>query len=407
MKNSTKVLALTTTLIVILVVAYVWKQSPSSGLINKISTSNASLNQTYSTATVQNLWLAYRDKIQKDGRTIDRGRDYITTSEGQSYSLLEAVWMDDKETFDRVLKWTNNNLRKRKTDKLFAWKWGKNEDGKWDVIYDGGINSASDADQDIALALIFASKRWGTDDYLDQVYVLLNDIWEREVLQIGDDYYLVAGNWAKTEAQPTINPSYLSFAAYPIFAKVDPAHPWEKLKDTSYKVLNDATASKLDNESSANLPPDWVSLNKDTKEILPPALSDKLTHFSDDAFRVVWRVALDWQWHKDPRAYEYLQKLGYLNDRWEKENKIVATYSHDGKPLVDYESNSMYGGIIPYFKYIQPKAGQEIYAQKLMSLYNADTEDYKLDIGYYAQNWVWFGIALYNEKLINLYEDGI
>lgn len=66
----------------------------------------------------------------------------------------------------------------------------------------------------------------------------------------------------------------------------------------------------------------------------------------------------------------------------------------------------MYGGIIPYFKILQPDLAKEVYLAKLASLYSPDTEDFNQDLGYYDQNWVWFGIAFYENKLVNLYETG-
>ena len=64
----------------------------------------------------------------------------------------------------------------------------------------------------------------------------------------------------------------------------------------------------------------------------------------------------------------------------------------------------MYGGILPYFVVASPKNAEELYFSKIVPLYNQDTEDFRSDIGYYAQNWVWFGMAFYEDKLINLYE---
>jgi len=371
--------------------------------VSSIEGENNVFVRTYPYVTLENLWIAYREKIQKDGRTIDRDRNYLTTSEGQSYSMLRAVWMDDKETFDRVLKWTNNNLQKRPNDELFAWKWGQSSTGKWDVlIEEGGMNSAADADQDIALALIFASKRWNQDHYLKEAKEILADIWRQEVLELNGKYYLLAGNWAKTEALPTINPSYLSPAYYPIFAEVDPDHPWLALRDTSYEVLEKTTLDPLGLKKSANLPPDWVNINPRTGEIIPVVHSDKTTHFGDDAFRVIWRVALDWNWYKNDRAKIYLENLSFLNDEWKTNGKIFSTYTHDGEKVTDFESYSLYGGIIPYFRILYPELAEEIYFKKIAPLYNQDIEDFKDELGYYAQNWVWFGIGFYENKLVNL-----
>lgn len=111
----------------------------------------------------QQSWWAYRDRfIQGDGRVIDREAEDRSTSEGQAYALLRAVWIDDRDTFDRVLQWSETNLQRRnldgsRSDLLWAWKWGKQPDGNWGLI-DG--NFASDGDIDAITALIFAAQRW-------------------------------------------------------------------------------------------------------------------------------------------------------------------------------------------------------------------------------------------------------
>ncbi len=66
-------------------------------------------------------WDIYRDHfIQSDGRVIDH-RIGISTSEGQSYAMLRAVMLRDKEWFDKSYTWAKDNLQVR-DDKLFAWK---------------------------------------------------------------------------------------------------------------------------------------------------------------------------------------------------------------------------------------------------------------------------------------------
>ncbi|UZQ54172.1 hypothetical protein OOK60_17075 [Trichothermofontia sichuanensis B231] len=45
-----------------------------------------------------------------DWETPDRRR---STSEGQAYARLRAVWMDDPDTFARTLQWGEDNRRRR------------------------------------------------------------------------------------------------------------------------------------------------------------------------------------------------------------------------------------------------------------------------------------------------------
>src|SRR6185436_16916003 len=46
-------------------------------------------------------WAKYVERfIQADGRVIDHKAGGISTSEGQAYAMLRAVWMQDRATFD-------------------------------------------------------------------------------------------------------------------------------------------------------------------------------------------------------------------------------------------------------------------------------------------------------------------
>ena len=97
-------------------------------------------------------WETYRRLyIDADGYVLDRTRnDGEVTSEGQAYALLRAAWMDDPATFDRVFAWTERHLRR--PDGLYSWRWSPRGGG---ALLD--VNSAADADQDIAFALILGS----------------------------------------------------------------------------------------------------------------------------------------------------------------------------------------------------------------------------------------------------------
>jgi endoglucanase len=167
----------------------------------------AYMNSHYSTVTrtfspytlITSSWEIYKDKFMtRDGRVLDKTQGDVTTSEGQSYALLRAVWVDDKDTFDMVWKWTKTNL-KHENDSLFGWRWGKQEDNAYGFMPGGGENAASDADSDIALALILASRRWEQKEYEVEAKNILKDIWERETTTAFNSRYLIAGEWANRE----------------------------------------------------------------------------------------------------------------------------------------------------------------------------------------------------------------
>ncbi|MBA3550591.1 hypothetical protein H0W32_00035 [Patescibacteria group bacterium] len=351
------------------------------------------------------LWNEYKSEyIEKDSyRVLDKQKDNITTSEGQSYAMLRAIWLDDKETFDKTWQWTKDNLQ-REDDMLFSWLFGMRADGTFGILTDkGGENTATDADTDIALALIFASARWNQQNYLGDAVVIINSIWENEVAMVQGKPYLVANNLEKNAPKNmVINPSYFSPYAYRIFAKVDGNHDWMALVDTSYEVLEKSIESPLDTGSSANLPPDWIFMNKTTGALSAPTGNNLTTNMSYDALRIPFRLALDYQWFDEPRAKEILSKMSFLSTEWNNHAIIYTGYSHSGEPVYKNQSAAFYGGTLGYFIVVDPNNAKMIHDNKLQILYSPDTGKWKVPLGYYDDNWAWFGIALYNNMLPNL-----
>ncbi len=354
------------------------------------------------------LWHQYKNNYLEPGtlRSLDKQQNDITTSEGQSYTMLRAVWMDDKETFDTTWQWTKDNLQ-RDDDLLISWLFGEREDGEYGVLTEqGGNNTASDADEDIALALLFASKRWNDEAYFGDAIGIIRDIWAEEVVIINGKPYLAANNLEKSTNKSTIivNPSYLSPYTYKVFAKADPDHNWLGLAETSYDVAARSIELDLDTNASAHLPPDWVLLDRNTGEMYAPDPSSGLTtRFSFDALRLPWRFALDYSLTKDPRAKAVLDKIGHLQQEWNTRGSLTASYSHDGNRLIDLEALSMYGGSLGYFMVTNPSMAHEIYINKLERLYDTNESKWSKEQSYYDENWGWFGMALYLQKTPDLY----
>ena len=124
-------------------------------------------------ASQKEAWQAYKTKfISNDGRVIDYFQKSISHSEGQGYGLLLALMYDDQETFDRLLKWSLDNLQIRR-DALFAWAWGQRSNGAWMVI---DYNNASDGDMLISFALVKAAKKWNHPPYMTLALEIIKDI---------------------------------------------------------------------------------------------------------------------------------------------------------------------------------------------------------------------------------------
>lgn len=350
--------------------------------------------------------------IQPDGRVVDPAGGEITTSEGQSYALLRAVWQNDRPVFDKALQWTQQNLQVRPNDKLFSYKWGRNGDGKWQIL-DPAV--ASDADSDIALALIFAARRWHEPNYDRLALEILGHLWDKTVITVKGKPYLTAGDWAPAQAQPSLNPSYLSPYAYRIFAKADPAHNWTGLVETSYEVFRGCAEANLSGLAPAKLPPNWCGLDQATGQFTLPVEYPRMNlDYGYDAFRVYWRAALDYKWFGEKKALDYLTWSDTLRDKWRQDGKLAKVYDHSGKPLNDQEALSNYAGALSNFLFTEPLLADSLVLQKYMPAYQvlpnepggvtpgAGFAGWGEPQDYYNQNWVWFGLALFSGRLSNL-----
>lgn len=369
-----------------------------------INTEASRKNQTFSTYTMlTSSWEKYRSQfINKDGRVIDYSSGGITTSEGQSYALLRAVWVGDKDTFDNVWNWTKDNLE-RPSDHLFGWRWGKKANDSYGFRESSDTNSASDADTDIALALLFANDRWHDGNYKQSAEQILSDIWKIEVARAGGNTYLTAGNWAIGQNKLYINPSYFAPYAYRIFATVDTGHDWNSLIAPGYDLLSEASSNPLDKAKSVGLPPNWVAIDRASGAIEPPDLSGLTTDYSFDAMRVPWRIALDYEWNHSKRAQKYLtHSFSFLTEKYKKDGKLASGYSHDGMVINTNEDPVMYATAIGFLRLISPDLADKMYKQKLLTMYSNDSNAINPKLPYYEQNWTWFGLAFYTHQLKKL-----
>lgn len=337
-------------------------------------------------------WDSYRQRfIQSDGRVIDYEASDRSTSEGQAYALLRAVLINDPATFALTLNWSENNLQRqaggKPTDSLWAWKWGRKEDGNWGVI---DSNFASDGDIDAITALILASRRWHQPKYLELAKLKLQDLWNLSTIsKTQGKRYLLPGPVAAFVPNAStvyLNPSYFAPYAFRIFAQVDPQHDWLSLVDSSYQVLEDS--AKL---SSVGLPSDWVALNTKTGQYQTlPASSTLKSLYSFDSYRVWWRLSLDAAWFNSPQAQRYLvTSTQHLQKLWSKQS-IPARIDLQGKPLVDYEATSQYAMLYAAMQLVEPAIAQELLVKKILPQYKQGI--WGDQSAYYTQNLAWLGL---------------
>ncbi|MBX2861658.1 MAG: hypothetical protein KTR14_10520 [Vampirovibrio sp.] len=350
-------------------------------------------------------WQAYKHRyIQQDGRVKDPGAQDVSTSESQSYAMLRAVWMDDRATFDRTYQWSINNLQVR-GDKLFAWRWGKQQNGNWGPL---DRTAASDADEDIALALLMAHQRWQVEQYRTDALALLNDLWEKETVQTPLGPVLLPGDWDWSKIpvkndegkrhqrlrKRRINPSYFAPYAYRVFAQADPRHPWMQLVDSSYEILRRSTY-----QSFTRLPSDWIELDLVSSTLTPyDDPRDTRGDFGYEAFRTFWRIGLDKLLNPtEQRAWAFLKNGTVLRDYWVIHNTLPGPLSLSGVQRGRLTSLSIYGGVLPALQSSDPAIAEAVYQKIFLS--NLKSGIWQPSKDYYAQNWLWFGVLTHHASI--------
>ena len=241
-----------------------------------------------------------------------------SNSEGTAYGMELAVYMNDQALFDALWQYEQLHL-------------GKNGLMEWEIGPTGettGSGAASDGDEDMALALVMADKKWGgkgslKDTYKSYATKQIDLIWQHEVdttrgnvLTPGDQF----GGGA------VINISYFAPGYYRVFGKyTGKSEQWNRVVESSYGVL--AATLNANNKNATNgLVPAWS-----TPEGVPmaPPQSDHPTHHQLDSCRTPFRIAQDYCWFEEPRALDYLRKIGAFYSNIQAAN-IVEGYNLDG-----------------------------------------------------------------------------
>jgi endoglucanase len=338
-------------------------------------------------------WQQYKDTfVQADGRVIDYNGN-ISTSEGQAYAMLRAFWLRDKATFDKTYQWAKNNLQIPRGDHLFSWKWGQKADQSWGAL---DTTSATDADQDIALALLLAHKAWNDSAYQQDAQLILNEIWDRLTISAPLGRVLLPGDWPQKGRTYQINPSYFAPYAYRVFAEVDDNHDWTLLIDSSYEIMTRSVA-----QTDTGLMPDWVEISMDNDNIrLYQEPADARSDFGYEAIRAYWRVGLDALMNPlEKRASLLLKQKNMLPRYWKIRKDMPISITWDG--IVRYpqlQSGAIYGAVFPGLYSQDQHLAEEMLQKKIVPNLKPGGE-WNTKKDYYAQNWLWCGLGLYNVYL--------
>ncbi|MDR2593663.1 MAG: T9SS type A sorting domain-containing protein [Fibromonadaceae bacterium] len=215
----------------------------------------------------------------------------ITVSEGIGYAMLMAVYFSGttsyQSQFDKL--WTYYKTF-RNSNGVMSWK----INGFTSVVSgdDKNINSASDAEFDVALALVMAYYQFGDQKYKDDAENLIIKIRAKEFNGSPSYLHKPGDTWDDYK-----NPSYVAPAAFHIFKDIDDCEFWVNAINKNYALL------KANANSSTGLPSDWSNASG------TPVAGLSSTDFSYDAARAPWRWATANAWFGHADAKTLLTKL--------------------------------------------------------------------------------------------------
>ena len=198
-------------------------------------------------------WATFRQQfVADDGRVVDPETQRAqTVSEAQAYGLFFALVANDRPTFEKILKWTENNMAGGDlTARLPAWIWGRRDDGQWGVV---DANPASDAHLWIIYSLAEAARLWA-DKRLGALATVMADRLLRDTTANipGLGLTLLPGPKGFQSGGDTwrLNPSYLPLHQMRWFAKHMPNPGWEKVLASARKIVLGS--------APRGFAPDWI-----------------------------------------------------------------------------------------------------------------------------------------------------
>jgi endo-1,4-beta-D-glucanase Y len=200
-------------------------------------------------------------------RVQDPNNGNQTTSEGMAYGMLITVYMASRDHFDKLWAYAQAHM----SSGLMSW----HVDASGNTL---DPHSASDADEDMAWALVMADKQW--PGYLVAAQALIGNIKSQDISASNN---VKDGDYMSNSSHP----DYAAPNYYKGFGGVSGDMGWDAVTSAEYAQLSGAQ------NASTGLIPDAIGGNT----------------FGFDACRAPWRVGLDYCWNGSPSAKTFLAPM--------------------------------------------------------------------------------------------------
>ena len=260
----------------------------------------------------------------------DTGNDDVRT-EGMSYGMMMCVQLDMKPEFDKLWGWAKKYmyLSEGVNECYFAWSCNLNGTRR-----SGG--PAPDGEEFFAMALFFASHRWGDGEGIYEYSRQAREIL-RACLHKGENGRAGASMWNRDNYQilfvpgcPFTDPSYHLPHFYELFSlwgDEEDSDFWKKAAAASREYL------KIACHPVTGFSSEYANFDGTPRTPNPSWCDERHDWFFSDAYRTAANIALDYEWFGvdvgQIKACDNIQR--YLNE--DAANNCLHMYEVDGTPI--------------------------------------------------------------------------
>ncbi len=325
-----------------------------------------------------------------------------TVSEGIGYGMLIAVYMNDQSLFDDLWRyeqahtWTwQATFPATGTAATSLMNWYIASDGTVATTANGGQSgsgAATDADEDMAFALIMADRQWkGGQGSLSKTYLafaqqLVKDIWTYEI----DQTNLIPKNGGGWGGINCLNISYFAPAYYRSFATVGSQTGWNTVVTNLYKVISQSLNATNGNQNNGLVPAFSTSTGAADKCGATGGSTQAHT-YQYDSCRTPFRIGIDACWNESTDAIGYVAKSSSFFSSQGGAAKIVDGYQLNGTPNPQFPGGP-YNGLSAAF--IGPAGVGAMHTQSGQNYQSFIDDVY----GLVRQNNAWCGGQYYDES---------
>jgi oligosaccharide reducing-end xylanase len=258
----------------------------------------------------------------------DTGNHDVRT-EGMSYGMMMCVQLDKKDEFDRIWKWSKTYMYMEEGENEGYFAWSCKVSGEKNAY-----GPAPDGEEYYAMALFFASNRWGDGEGIFNYSREARDIL-KACIHKGESGRLGAPMWNRENKQILFvpgagftDPSYHLPHFYELFAlwaDEEDRKFWKQAAEASRKYLADAC------HPVTGMSPEYGEF--DGKPMCKTmSWGNKRCHFYSDAYRTAANIGLDCVWFGIDRGH-YAAPLRLMRFLGTDLEGARCVFKIDGTPL--------------------------------------------------------------------------